>query len=51
MEKNTYEYHGTFIYIVQADSKEKAQEIMDRELGECLYEWSVKETYHEEDGE
>lgn len=46
---NTYQFNGSYIYIVQAESEDAAIEMMDSELGECLFDWDIKETYHEEE--
>jgi hypothetical protein len=48
-EMNTYEFHGSYIYIVQAESEEAALNEMDAAFQEVMYEWDIRETYHQEE--
>lgn len=46
---NTYEFRGSYIYIVQATSEDEALEQMDAAFGEHLFDWDIRETYHQEE--
>jgi hypothetical protein len=46
---NTYEFRGSYIYIVQAESEEAALNEMDAGFQEILFDWDIRETYHQEE--
>jgi hypothetical protein len=39
---NTYEFHGTYIYIVQAESLDEAREMLNDDLGQVTYEHTIE---------
>jgi len=39
---NTYEFHGTYIYIVQAESLDEARERLNDDLGQVTYEHTIE---------
>lgn len=40
---NTYEFRGTFTFMVQAESQESAELLLDEQLSEVLMHWHVDE--------
>ena len=39
---NTYEFHGSFTFILQAADEESAHEKLNEQLGEVLLNWTVE---------
>lgn len=38
-----YEFRGTFTFIVEAESRESAEQQLEHQLGEVLLDWRVDE--------
>ena len=38
-------FDGTFTYIVEAETLEEAEEMLENELGEVLFDWRVERKY------
>lgn len=48
-EMNLYEFRGTYIYIIQAESEDAALNQIEEQLDEIMFEWDIRETYHQEE--
>lgn len=39
---NTYEFRGSFTFIVQAENQDEAEQQLHEQLGEVLLHWSIE---------